>query len=213
MAFATILGSIALLAGAATLCEAPLAIGCSEEASDSSGLPVPDTTAARHHAQPHWPPPLPLCRLAAAVPPCAQEATASSRGIGAEARLLQRGQGAPTAAARKRPCPLVPYTAPAAPFSNLLQKAGEAYAGGEAAGDRGSQGSSQECTTWEVLPALSPRGRANCCPETSRPTACALSACPHRLQAHHRMGHPLGGSGGGSQPALSPGDRGLRWRR
>ncbi|KAL4457330.1 hypothetical protein ABPG75_012200 [Micractinium tetrahymenae] len=33
------------------------------------------------------------------------------------------------------------------------------------------------------------------------------------LKAHHRMAHPVGGSGGGTQPALSLGDRGLRGRR
>lgn len=45
VAFATILGSIALLAGAATLCEALPAIDQPAEASDNAGLPGAAATA------------------------------------------------------------------------------------------------------------------------------------------------------------------------
>jgi hypothetical protein len=49
----------------------------------------------------------------------------------------------------------------------------------------------------------------------TRPTnySAACSLLPHPRQAQHRASMHLRGSGGGMQPTLSPGDRGMRvWR-
>lgn len=48
-----------------------------------------------------------------------------------------------------------------------------------------------------------------------RPTnySAACSLLPHPRQAQHRASMHLRGSGGGMQPTLSPGDRGMRVRR
>lgn len=89
VAFATILGSIALLAGAATLCELNPAIDCSGGADDSSGLPSPHTSALRLPAVTCPCCLLPLHRLAAALPPCTEKVTPSARGSWAQVNLLQ----------------------------------------------------------------------------------------------------------------------------